>query len=247
MAFIKTTPLDKWCKACNKALVLRFFAATLLGILFAFLSMGIVGWLAILCGLTVSSGVFAFSMKTRHIFLCASFLTVGFLIYNFWDIMGGNPPVLAVTLAGMGLALLGALAGRRSMPLAGGIVGIVFLWGLGGWMSGANVAGRGLIGVYDPVDENRAVFLFTEPCFIVDDGGGGVSIVPGGKWGVYPEHPNPEHVGKRIGKSRIIGVLEKGGVMDIYTSENEPVAILDFSLVSPNPSERGAVAISNPF
>lgn len=167
------------------------------------------------------------------------------MVYNFSGILSENLPLLAVSLA---LAGAGVLFFSRGVG-GGSILVILFtmVYGMVGWMGNASLGAGGVTGVYDPVEEGRAVFLFTEPCFVVDNGEGEVRLVPSGKWGVYPEHPSPAHVGKRIGNDLIIGVVEKGGEINIYNPDGQRMAILDFSFVTPATSHQGAVVVSELF
>lgn len=181
----------------------------------------------------------------RHLFGGGFLLLGGLLIYNFSVILGENLPLLAisVSLVGGGVLLFFSRVG------AGTTLVIIFTMGFGllGWGANSALGNKGVTGVYDPVEDGRAVFLFTEPCFIVDDGEGGVRVIPGGKWGVYPEYPSPSHVGRRIGNHQVIGIVEKGGVINIHNPKGKSVSVLDFSFVTPSASEKGAMVVSGLF
>lgn len=194
---------------------------------------------------TIAALIFITKVKPRFLMGAAFVLVGGLLVFNFGGVLSENLPLLISAVA---FFAGGALF--FSKGTSGAAVWVVLLtmaFGLGGWVANAKLSQTGITGVYDPIEEDRAVFLFTEPCFIVDDGSGGVHVVPSGRWGVYPEHPSPRHVGKMVGGSRIIGIVEKGGAVNIYNPGGESVSVLDFSFVTPAGGDKGATVVSGLF
>lgn len=191
-------------------------------------------------------GLFFLSKASGFFLAGSSLVFLGlFLICKFFVVVGENFPLLAVSVSAVALGIL-ILSGRTT-GVAILTSWIVLAFGAVGWGMTARIGQSEITGVYDFVEKGRAVFFFTEPCFVVDDGYGGVQIVPGGKWGVYPEYPKPEHVGKRIGGNRIVGIVEKGGVVNIYDPDGENISVLEFSFVTPNASEKGGAVVSGLF
>jgi len=190
---------------------------------------------------------FFFLSKASGCFLAGSALIFAglFLIFKFFGVVVENFPLLAVSVSAIALGILVFLG--RTTGLAILVSWMTLVFGAVGWGMTARIGQHEIAGVYDFVDKGRAVFFFAEPCFVVDDGYGGVQIVPGGQWGIYPEYPKPEHVGKRIGGNKIIGVVEKGGVVNIYDPDGKNVSVLEFSFVTPNTSEKGGAVVTGLF
>jgi hypothetical protein len=160
-------------------------------------------------------------------------------VFNFHDVFRSGPwlALFSLSLAGMGgyTMILGRKILNQRMLLAtlvlltgSGAVGVIDR--IYGWME------TGVVGVYDPDRAGKGVFFVTDPCFLVLGHDGVIQVLPSGHGGVFPSAPSPDQVGKNVGPYKIIGVVEKGAEIHILSEGGGSIAVLDFSLVSPNPA-----------
>lgn len=173
------------------------------------------------------------------------------MVLNFRDVLSfngwgaGGLVTLALVFGGGGL--LFSKPGEHMRPATAAVFLACFCSGLAGWVASAASAGKNLTGVYDPLSKTHGVFVVASPCFVAQGGNGELSLLPEGYGGVFPEFARPSEVGRKIGPYKILGIVERGGTVSIYSGEGGKTAVLDFALVSPRPSEHGAAVVSSPL
>jgi len=181
-----------------------------------------------------------------HVFSGFCFVLAGFFCaYHFKEIIssGGEDWSMATMAGALVIGGLAVAIGVRA-PWVAAVVTFLLFYGGGGLVSKSILSGGGVCWVYTP-DSGGGQLVAAESCFVVENDGGELILVPHGYMGIMPLRPDQGIVGKKIGPYLIVGILEMGGI--VRGVDRGKYAYLDFSMVSPGGGGKGGAVVRNPL